>query len=110
MKQSIRRGALVISLALLLGTHAGVAHAETESSEVGYGVLSALTSLIYAPVKIAYAIGGGIIGGFAWLLSAGDNEVMYAVLTPAVRGDYVVTPSHLRGERELEFIGRDPNY
>jgi len=27
-----------------------------------------------------------------------------------VRGDYVVTPSHLRGERELEFLGRDPNY
>ena len=35
---------------------------------------------------------------------------MYAVITPAVRGDYVVTPAHLRGERELEFIGRDPDY
>ena len=110
MKQPIRRGALVIFLALLLGTHAGVAHAETGSSEAGYGALSALTSLIYAPTKVAYAIGGGIIGGFAWLLSAGDNQVMHAIVTPAVRGDYVVTPSHLRGERELEFIGRDPNY
>ena len=25
-------------------------------------------------------------------------------------GDYVVTPAHLRGERPLEFIGRDPAY
>ena len=61
------------------------------------------------PVLIGCS-GGGIIGGFAWLLSAGDYQVMYAVITPAVRGDYVVTPAHLRGERELEFIGRDPNY
>jgi len=100
----------VIALSLLLGTHSGVAHAETGSNEVGYGALSALTSLVYAPVKVAYALVGGIIGGFAWLLSAGDYQVMYAVVTPAVRGDYVVTPSHLRGERELEFLGRDPNY
>ena len=110
MKQSVRRGALVIVLVLLLGTHSSVAQVETESNKAGYSALSALTSLIYAPVKIAYAIGGGIIGGFAWLLSAGDHQVMYAVITPAVRGDYVVTPAHLRGERELEFIGRDPDY
>ena len=31
-------------------------------------------------------------------------------MTPAVRGDYFVTPDHLRGERSLEFIGRDPAY
>jgi hypothetical protein len=35
---------------------------------------------------------------------------MSAVITPAVRGDYVVTPSHLRGEEHLEFIGRQPDY
>ena len=100
----------MIALAFLLGTHPSVAQAETGSSEAGYGALSALTSLIYAPVKITYAIGGGIIGGIAWLVSAGDNEVMHAIVTPAVYGDYVVTPSHLRGERDLEFIGRAPGY
>ena len=42
--------------------------------------------------------------------SAGDNDVAKTVTTPAVRGDYVVTPEHLRGKRPLEFIGRDPEY
>ena len=31
-----------------------------------------------------------------------------AVMTPAVRGDYVVTPAHLRMEEPIEFFGRDP--
>jgi hypothetical protein len=35
---------------------------------------------------------------------------MNRVVTPAVRGDYVVTPSHLRMERRLEFYGQDPSY
>jgi hypothetical protein len=35
---------------------------------------------------------------------------MPAVVTPAVRGDYVVTPQHIRGERNLEFFGRSPDY
>jgi hypothetical protein len=106
----IRRVFVVIALALLLGAQPGVAHAQSDASEVGYGMLSAVTSLVYAPVKIVYAVGGGVIGGLAWLLSAGDNDVMNAIVTPAVRGDYVVTPTHLRGEQPLEFIGREPGY
>jgi hypothetical protein len=33
-----------------------------------------------------------------------------AVISPAVRGDYVITPSHLRGEIPIEFIGRRRDY
>ena len=33
-----------------------------------------------------------------------------AVVMPAVRGDYVVTPAILSGERPLEFYGRAPGY
>jgi len=66
--------------------------------------------LVYGPVKMAYSILGVVFGGIAWGLSGGDTEVMTAVITPAVRGDYVVTPSHLRGEEHLEFIGRQPEY
>jgi hypothetical protein len=35
---------------------------------------------------------------------------MKAVITPSVRGDYVVTPAHIRMEESLEFLGRDPQY
>jgi hypothetical protein len=44
------------------------------------------------------------------VLSGGDTEVMTAVISPAVRGDYVITPSHLRGEIPVEFIGRRSDY
>jgi len=74
------------------------------------GTAAALSSLIYGPVKIAYSVLGVVFGGFAWGLSGGDTEVLTAVVSPAIRGDYVITPSHLRGEQSIEFIGRRSNY
>ena len=53
---------------------------------------------------------GLLVGGAAWGLSGGDAEVLDSVITAAVRGDYVVTPEHIRMERGLEFYGRAPQY
>jgi hypothetical protein len=98
-------GALVISI------QPGPAFAADEmASEAGLGVGAAFCSLIYGPAKITYATMGLLFGGIAWGLSGGDFDVMTAVVTPAVRGDYVVTPSHFRGERPLVFIGHRPGY
>ena len=110
MTRTMRTVGALLACILVIGLQSGTARAAGESTgaAAGWGALSALTSLVYAPVKIVYATGGLIVGGFAWLLSAGDNDVMNAVLTPSVRGDYVVTPKHLRGEEPLEFIGRAP--
>ena len=89
----------------------GVAPAQADTaSEAGWGIGSALSSLVYAPVKVVYAILGTVFGGLAWGLSGGDSEVFNAVIIPSVRGDYVVTPSHLRGEQPLAFLGRAPGY
>ena len=90
------------------GTRPSTATATSAGSEAGWGAGSAILSLLYAPTKVVYAIGGTVIGGFAWLFSAGDSDVARAVINPAVRRDYVVTPGHLRGEKPLEFIGREP--
>ena len=112
MTRTTRTAGALLACILLVGLHPGLARAQEESTgaAAGWGALSALTSLVYAPVKIVYAVGGLVVGGFAWVFSAGDNDVVRTVTTPAVRGDYVVTPEHLRGERPLEFIGRDPEY
>ena len=74
------------------------------------GVASGLATLIYAPLKLTYAAGGLLVGGLAWAFSGGDNSVVRVVLAPSVLGDYVVTPSQIRGEEPLEFFGRDPRY
>jgi len=110
--RTTRKAGVLLASILLLGLHPGTAQAQGESTgaAAGWGALSALTSLVYAPVKVVYAVGGLVVGGFAWVFSAGDNDVVKTVTTPAVRGDYVVTPEHLRGERPLEFIGREPDY
>ncbi len=106
--RSIRAALPAFGLALVLLGSPLQASAETLGNEAGYGIGSAFCSMIYAPLKVVYAGGGSVVAGLAYLLSAGDAQVAGPILTAAVRGDYLVTPQHLRGERQLEFIGRDP--
>ena len=80
------------------------------SKNAGIGAGAAVASLVYGPAKLCYAFGGLVIGGLAWAFSGGDRSVAKVVLTPSVLGDYVITPDHLRGERPVEFFGRDLEY
>lgn len=97
-------------LAVAVAPGAAIAEDDSMTAEAGIGVLAAISTLVYGPVKIVYATCGLIFGGLAWGLSGGDNDVMTAVVTPSVRGDYVVTPSNIRMEEPVEFFGRDPRY
>jgi type IV secretory pathway VirB2 component (pilin) len=113
---STRRGrsalcALACSITILLSP-AGALAGETmgTAKEGGLGGAAAITSLIYGPVKILYAVGGATIAGFAWVFSGGDSQVAGTVLTRAVRGTYVITPESLTGKSEIEFVGRAPEY
>ena len=109
---AVRRSALLFALMVSMAVPTA-ARADMGSglpNEGGIGAVAALSTLIYGPVKLVYATLGLIIGGSAWGLSGGDQSVLEAVVTPAVRGDYVVTPEHIRMERGLEFYGRDPQY
>jgi hypothetical protein len=113
MKQMMRRRAAAMVCALAIALAPSVAAAEQPNgmaNEAGIGVVAALGTLVYGPVKIVYAALGLVFGGAAWGLSGGDNEVLNAVVTPSVRGDYVLTPEHIRMERSIEFFGRDPAY
>lgn len=80
------------------------------AKEGGLGIAAALTTLVYGPVKVVYAIGGTVASGLAWGFSGGDGEVATTVLTRAVRGTYVITPQTLQGQEEIEFVGRAPQY
>lgn len=97
-----------------IGLAPGMAAAENEnlgtSKEGGIGASAALASLVYSPTKLVFALGGLVSTGLAWMFSGGDSEVASTVLTRSVRGSYVITPAIIRGEEELEFIGRSPRY
>ena len=98
----MRAVVLAAGIACVVGTLPGRASAEEETRwKVGAAVATAL----YAPAKALYAATGALVGGIGWGLSGGNREAMDAVLTPAVEGDYVITPEHLRGERKVEFVG-----
>ncbi len=114
---SIDRGrralcSLLCALAIALAPGIGLAESDSldAAKEGGIGIASALTSLVYGPVKVVYATGGAVIAGFAWVFSGGDSEVASTVLTRAVRGTYVITPATIAGDEEIEFVGRSPEY
>ena len=104
------RATVMVGVLVLVFQSSPVRAEDNGASEAGLGAASAISSLLYGPVKIVYSTLGLVFGGFAWGLSGGDAEVLDAVVTPAIRGDYVITPSHLRGEKPVEFIGRRPAY
>lgn len=112
MKVSIRARRVLLACVVVLTLAPQGARADDDSieSEAGLGALAAVGTLLYGPAKVVYAVSGLIFGGLAWGLSGGDGDVLKAVVTPAVRGDYVLTPALLRGERPIEFFGKDPEY
>lgn len=98
---------LVVSLLGAPSAGFAASTAGETSREGGLGAAAALSTLVYGPVKLLYATGGLIVGGFAWAFTAGDSQVAEKVFTRSLRGTYVLTPDHLTGEREVVFIGRD---
>jgi len=102
-------GALLVALALFSAPLPGLAEEPESAAYTGLtGVGAAFCTLVYAPLKVAYALGGTVISGFAWAWTLGDTAVSGPILRSAVRGDYVVTPAHLEGRRDLHFVG--PQY
>jgi hypothetical protein len=79
---------------------------EPKGGKVLIGVGAMLCTVVYSPLKIAYAASGLVVGGMAWAWSFGSPRVTRPIFRAALRGDYVVLPEHLTGERRLEFRGR----
>lgn len=109
MRSSTR--AAVVALVLLSGLlPPGLAAARPRSAltEFGLGTASAALSMVYGPAKFLYALGGSVTGGLAWIFTGGRADVARSIVQPALRGDYVVVPENLTGDKPLTFVGRDP--
>jgi len=84
------------------------AQQESVGEEAGYGIGSALANVFYIPAKVTYAGLGLITGGLGYLFSGGRADVANNIIYPAVRGNYVVTPNHLKGTEPIYFVGAPP--
>ncbi len=81
---------------------------QSVGEEAGYGVGSALANLFYIPAKVTYAGLGLITGGLGYVVSGGRADVANNIIYPAIRGNYVVTPNHLKGTEPIYFVGAPP--
>lgn len=75
------------------------------ATRAGLGVASFLATIPYGVTKVAFAAGGGIVGGLAYLFSGANTETAKNIWTTSMYGTYVITPDHLRGDRAVRFFG-----
>jgi hypothetical protein len=113
MKTQLLKGVALVSLVAVMSSplYAQTADqaAEPVGQEAGYGVGAALASVFYIPAKVTYAGLGLLTGGIGYVLSGGRADVANNIIYPAVRGNYVVTPSHLKGTEPIYFVGAAPD-
>lgn len=75
------------------------------ASSAGMQAASVVSTILYAPFKAAFAIGGGIVGGLAYAFSGGNENAAKSIWTTSMYGTYLITPDHLRGDRPIRFLG-----
>ena len=73
--------------------------------EGGLGVFAAVTTIVYAPLKLVYSLGGLVLGSVTYLWTAGDSSVTGPIFEMAMGGDYVVSPEHLAGNDNFAPTG-----
>jgi len=96
----------IVSLLLVQGIGiAQAASSESTSRELGYGILSVLTTCGWAPIKVIYATLGLTVGGLGYVLSGGNEAVPRYVINPACKGTYVITPNILKGKEPFKPAG-----
>ena len=105
---TVRMLIVIMALAICLAPVALAAKDSADNgvaSDVGLGVASLLCTLPYGATKFAVAVLGGVAGGFTYPF---DQQAAESVWYTTIGGDYLVTPDHLRGKKELHFVGTPP--
>jgi hypothetical protein len=75
------------------------------ASNAGMQAAAAVSTILYFPLKVAFAIGGGIVGGLAYAFSGGNEQAAKSIWDTSLRGTYLITPDHLQGDRPIRFLG-----
>jgi hypothetical protein len=97
--------AVLVGSALVLTTVAPVFAAAKDSTaqEVTYGAGSFFGTLLYAPVKTSFCVVGAVTSGLT--LPFGGTQTAGKVARTACGGTWVITPSTLKGQEQVRFVG-----
>jgi hypothetical protein len=97
MKRTSRMGwrwTAAVAISAMVAAPATADEGETWSAG-GKGAATALVNVLYIPAKLVYATTGGIVGGLAYAVTAGDREVAQTIWEPSVGGSYIMTTDQL---------------
>ena len=78
---------------------------ESTGSQYGLGAASVFLSIPYGLGKFLFATFGGLFGGFTYVFSGGNAKAAKSVWDTSMRGTYIITPDHLRGDKTVRFLG-----
>lgn len=103
----MRRGwkAILVIAAVCTMTATQSPAAERYVEELTWGMGAVGANLLYFPVKLLYATGGGLVGGLAFGLTGGNLEAAQNVWSPSLGGTWVLSPEMLRGKQPILFSG-----
>jgi hypothetical protein len=102
--------ALVFSGLMMAAGPACADDVDRAKSDAGLGLATVVANIFYIPVKVAYAVVGGVTGGLAYAVTAGNQSVAERVWVSSVGGDYVLTGDMIAGQQKIQFSGAtDPD-
>jgi hypothetical protein len=78
---------------------------DEEEPSLGLHIASGALSVLYTPFKVVYAGLGGLMGGLAYLLTAGNERVAQSIWDASLHGTYWLTAKHLQGKEAIHFKG-----
>jgi hypothetical protein len=108
---AMRMAVVILALAVCLAPVAQAAEKADEANlpaDLGLGVASFFCTLPYGAIKLVTSLLGSVVGGFTYVLSGFDSRAANAVWYTTIEGDYVITPDHLLGKKDLRFTGVPP--
>ena len=104
-----RIAAILIGLALValvVPVWADTGPDESTLEQIGIGTGSVVGSVVYFPVKASFCVLGGLSSIYTSLFVG--PKTTHEVLSLTCRGNWAVSPHHLKGEESLTFIGDVP--
>ena len=75
------------------------------ASSAGMQAAAGFSNFLYTPLKLAFAIAGGIVGCLTYAFTGGNENAAKSVWTTSMYGTYFITPDHLEGNRPIRFLG-----